>query len=55
LRQGQLNEQFLNINTLFFHLNYLQNMATWKAYKISDAVNEIDEEKFVLPVILRGN
>lgn len=28
-------------------------MATWKAYKISDAVNEIDEEKFVLPVIQR--
>ncbi|MBP8113770.1 MAG: DUF262 domain-containing protein [Chitinophagaceae bacterium] len=28
-------------------------MATWKSYKISDVVNEIDEEKFVLPVIQR--
>lgn len=28
-------------------------MATWKSYKIADAVNEIDEDKFVLPVIQR--
>lgn len=28
-------------------------MATWKSYKVSDVVNEIDEEKFVLPVIQR--
>lgn len=28
-------------------------MAIWKSYRISDAVAEIDEEKFVLPVIQR--
>lgn len=28
-------------------------MATWKTYRISDAIKEIDEEKFVLPVIQR--
>ncbi len=28
-------------------------MATWKSYKIADAVNEIEEDKFVLPVIQR--
>lgn len=28
-------------------------MATWKSYKIADAVSEIDEDKFVLPVIQR--
>ena len=29
-------------------------MATWKPYRISDIVTEIDEEKFVLPVIQRS-
>jgi len=29
-------------------------MAIWKTYRISDAVSEIDEEKFVLPVIQRS-
>jgi hypothetical protein len=28
-------------------------MAIWKSYKISDVINEIEEEKFVLPVIQR--
>lgn len=28
-------------------------MATWKPYRISDIVTDIDEEKFVLPVIQR--
>ena len=28
-------------------------MATWKSYKISDVIYEIEEEKFVLPVIQR--
>jgi uncharacterized protein with ParB-like and HNH nuclease domain len=28
-------------------------MAIWKAYRISDAITEIDDEKFVLPVIQR--
>jgi uncharacterized protein with ParB-like and HNH nuclease domain len=28
-------------------------MATWKAYRVSDIVNEIADEKFVLPVIQR--
>ena len=29
-------------------------MATWKPYRISDIVIDIDEEKFVLPVIQRS-
>jgi len=29
-------------------------MATWKPYRISDIVTDIDEEKFVLPVIQRS-
>jgi len=29
-------------------------MATWRTYKVADAVAEIDEEKFVLPVIQRS-
>lgn len=29
-------------------------MATWKTYRVADAVTEIDEEKFVLPVIQRS-
>ena len=29
-------------------------MAIWKTYKVADAVIEIDEEKFVLPVIQRS-
>lgn len=29
-------------------------MANWKTYRIADAVTEIDEEKFVLPVIQRS-
>ncbi len=29
-------------------------MAIWKTYRIADAVTEIDEEKFVLPVIQRS-
>lgn len=29
-------------------------MANWKSYRIIDAVNEIDDEKFVLPVIQRS-
>lgn len=28
-------------------------MASWKAYRVSDVVSEIDEEKYVLPVIQR--
>ncbi len=28
-------------------------MATWKSYRISDAITEIEDEKFVLPVIQR--
>lgn len=28
-------------------------MAIWKSYKISDVINEIEEDKFVLPVIQR--
>jgi uncharacterized protein with ParB-like and HNH nuclease domain len=28
-------------------------MATWKTYRISDAVRDINEGKFVLPVIQR--
>ncbi|MBI1226496.1 MAG: DUF262 domain-containing protein [Bacteroidetes bacterium] len=28
-------------------------MAIWKSYRISDAINEIEDEKFVLPVIQR--
>ena len=28
-------------------------MAIWKSYRISDIINEIEEEKFVLPVIQR--
>lgn len=28
-------------------------MAIWKPYRIADLVAEIDEEKFVLPVIQR--
>lgn len=28
-------------------------MASWKAYRVSDIVNDIDEEKYVLPVIQR--
>lgn len=28
-------------------------MAQWKTYRISDVMMEIDEEKFVLPVIQR--
>lgn len=29
-------------------------MAIWKTYRVADAVTEIDEEKFVLPVIQRS-
>ena len=29
------------------------NMASWKAFKVSDVVSDIDEEKYVLPVIQR--
>ena len=29
-------------------------MANWKTYRVADAVREIDEEKFVLPVIQRS-
>jgi len=29
-------------------------MAIWKTYRVADAVNEIDEEKFILPVIQRS-
>lgn len=29
-------------------------MATWKLYRISDIINEISEDKFVLPVIQRS-
>jgi uncharacterized protein with ParB-like and HNH nuclease domain len=29
-------------------------MAIWKTYRVVDAVTEIDEEKFVLPVIQRS-
>jgi len=28
-------------------------MAIWKAYRVSDAITEVDDEKFVLPVIQR--
>lgn len=28
-------------------------MATWKAYRVADIVNDIDEERYVLPVIQR--
>ena len=29
-------------------------MAIWKTYRVADAIKEIDEEKFVLPVIQRS-
>lgn len=29
-------------------------MATWKAYRVYDVINDIDEERFVLPVIQRS-
>ena len=29
-------------------------MANWKTYRISDVINEIDEGKYVLPVIQRS-
>ena len=28
-------------------------MAIWKSYRISDAITEIEDERFVLPVIQR--
>ncbi len=28
-------------------------MAIWKAYRISDIITEVEDEKFVLPVIQR--
>ena len=28
-------------------------MAVWKAYRVSDAITEVEDEKFVLPVIQR--
>lgn len=28
-------------------------MAIWKAYRVSDAITEVEDEKFVLPVIQR--
>ena len=28
-------------------------MAIWKSYRISDAIAEVEDEKFVLPVIQR--
>ena len=28
-------------------------MASWKSYRVTDIITEIDEEKYVLPVIQR--